>query len=398
VQQANTRIDGIYTWDWRYRVGFDRELSGTILSACKRLPPQQRIVLAATHAWATSFVSLDALIDAVGTGTIDPEAIHTVQPDAVLHLPADLAPWIQSKARQYAARIGSSGMSALENLIEIAATQPYLSKHLDLFSLVFGDELDALLQSAANNVLHDRPAAKTITRDEIIALTEDFGAQLLRSPRTARWITSHGFPHFTTKFVADDGWYGEYWPIDLAADAVDDQLIIYTGEQNRDEHALLSTLSHEVFPGHGLFYKLIKEKNASFIDHGATCLIEGWATWCDWHTFENAYAAHSRSLRIESLKFVRETSPQAIIAAADRLAHFGQLATRREQRLATIFQYPGLSLSYALGALWFERHLDQEHPAAIFDQLTGKPWGDFFSSWSDQDATLSIASDYLSRG
>jgi hypothetical protein len=158
---------------------------------------------------------------------------------------------------------------------------------------------------------------------------------------------------------------------------------VHANEGTLDRDALWATLIHEVFPGHGWFYDFIDRQHPPFVDHGAFCLIEGWATWCDWHIHDEKarrYAEWSRWLRLNGLRTCR-------MPENDAVGHFMSDAdvegsSTPELRMLYHFQYPGLIASYALGALWFESRLPATTPLELLHRICAGPVGDFMSLWA----------------
>jgi len=149
--------------------------------------------------------------------------------------------------------------------------------------------------------------------------------------------------------------------------------------------ALRTTLAHEVL-GHGIFYKIAKDTNPLFFDHGAVSLIEGWATWCEWYASDSPYGGLYRNNRIFSLRNFYEIDPARLVSEISK--NLNRLCYSKDtidNSIINYFQYPGFSYSYTIGALWFEDKFSDnksyEKPYEFFEMLNGGYWGDFFCLW-----------------
>lgn len=339
----------------------------------------------ATLEWGKSFVSLDCLLEALRVEGKD-ELLDQVEPDKILHLPASLSEPLLARI-EHEISYSAATRSRLKDLLVCAVRAPYQPLQRQLFSITFGDTLRLLLDMAQETSPIAPPPLEAVDPHEMGKIANDFQGWACNSPdlQTLRDLVPVPIYHLET--IRADVGYAEYWPAALTGEG-NDRLVLYENQGSLDFSTLLATLVHEVYPGHGFFYNWVARSALPFFDHGALTLIEGWATWCEWHFFRNPYADFTRSTRLRFLKTFDLDDSEQVINSIDLLrAERGALDSRYEQ-LNLFFQYPGYATSYALGALWFERFFTPATIGQFFQAISHKPVGDFFSLWSNRDAIL----------
>jgi|HubBroStandDraft_3_1064219.scaffolds.fasta_scaffold09607_2 hypothetical protein len=373
---------GLYIWDWRFRVGFDVALRNKVATVIGEMPnSREKTILGEILDWASGFVSLDALLEALQVGQANEAILAEIRSAQLLHIPQDLRLAIERKLVTAESILSLSGLDAMRQLLTEAMNAPYKQRDIELFGIVFGDALEGLLEIADCQPAIPRPPVTSLNTVELENIVARFPQYVQSEPELRRITVRAPMPEYDVKFQPSNSGYAEYWPRELA-DTDADQLTINVNCMTKDKDALVSTLLHEVYPGHGLYYELVRTLRPSFVDHGAFGLIEGWATWCDWHAVENSYSAFARAARLRSLRVLRSNTPDAAVAAVnDLLVENGEINTKIE-RLTLEFQYPSFAASYGLGALWFEQHLTRRNFVDFFVGLSARPWGDFFKLWS----------------
>jgi hypothetical protein len=113
-------------------------------------------------------------------------------------------------------------------------------------------------------------------------------------------------------------------------------------------------------------------------------LIEGWATWCEWHYAEPTWGRYLRAMRCYGLRHFDGMDAELIQTdIRNFMAQVGYSVEAAESSIEYFFQYPGFSMAYTLGALWFETQAEKQSIEQIFDLLKQQGlWGDFFRLWS----------------
>lgn len=364
-------------WDWHYRVGFDCPLARRVAEAAKSIErPEERAILQATLEWSRSFISLDRLLTALQDQELPPSAVEDLVPSKLLHLPSCLASSFALRIGRLADRLGSELGRKIEGLLTAALANPYQPRAHLLFEAIFKDGLEPLLRRAAATPLSPHPGFEPLSPDEAKAQVSAFLRQATSDPMFRRTLA---MASLQVRYTTEPSGYGEYWPRVLSPGQEQDLLVLHLNGQSLDRLALDATLYHEIF-GHGSFYAILQTGAPSFTDHGAFILVEGWATAWEWRCSDPAYAAWTRSRRLLHLSHLNATADD-LIAQIDAAIDEEAYSLNREARLIDLFQYPGLSASYAIGGLYFES-AGPDAMKMFGWAMRHRPWGDFMAAWN----------------
>jgi len=192
--------------------------------------------------------------------------------------------------------------------------------------------------------------------DEII----DFGITLMPIDALPR-------PAWSSRQSVETRCFAEYWPSMITGSQ--NELVLGLKLLESDCSDVVGTLVHEI-AGHACFYELASTGYFSFVDHGAICLIEGWATWCEWSSpfADNEYRKKIKRIASKGLDLAGVSNGDD---ARDRIHRLvcasGFNGESFDQALLSFFQYPGYSASYYAGAAWFDIEL-QRNSASSFWQ------------------------------
>jgi hypothetical protein len=223
------------------------------------------------------------------------------------------------------------------------------------------------------------PEDRMINRNDLRITVNSLLELLMDSSHVHALLGDMSIPNF--EIVLNEGpGFAEYWPAELSG-PTSNQLIVFDNPDQLRVGTLQTTLAHEVL-GHGVFYEAESSYAPPFFDNGAMCLIEGWATWCEWNASATPHGEYFRSARLFGLRhFYEEDVDKLLQSIPDDIRKLGYSDAAATSGLMYFFQYPGFSLSYTLGALWFEKTFQSTPPAKFFTSLNGRPWGDFFQAW-----------------
>lgn len=369
----------IKSWDWHYRVGFDSTLSKEIESIAKGLgTTAERHILIEQLEVFSSMVSISALFDALEeTPDRFQELLSGINTQRLLYVPPLLATALKKRIEQLPARQNSE-MTELAGLIDEASTLRHKNYNKDIFSPVFGAELDDLTSSVLEKS-PSTPEDTLIERNDLKRRVNSLLALLLDHRHIQATLGKAPVPNFDVVFKEGSG-FAEYWPAELL-DTESNQLIVYESPDQLRLGTLQTTLAHEVL-GHGVFYEAESRYSLPLFDHGAMCLIEGWATWCEWNASATPHGKYFRSARLYGLRhFYEEDVENLLVNIPNDIRKLGYSEGAVSAGLMYFFQYPGFSLSYTLGALWFEKRFKSSSPIDFLKSLNERPWGDFFKTW-----------------
>jgi hypothetical protein len=369
----------IDTWDWRYRVAFDQPLRSRVEESIRKMShePSRKIMTSLLSTY-TSMLSVSQLVSTCCDEACDRQAaIDAATEKMPLFLPVFLGDIYRSKIES-SEKLSAANKDVLLKIIKTASTAPFCNYHCDIFEPIFGSTLDTLLKNAVTEI--EPPIVDTgISGHDFLKITKEIIRELHETiPSSLKGVAGY-IPDFTIKVVPDFG-FAEYWPTSLSgADA--DELIVYDNPDQLGYQNFRATIAHEVF-GHSSFYSFVNELQPPFFDHGAIAFLEGWATWCEWTTSHRDLAKHLKSARCKSLELFHGTNAEKIQgdirAVTSRLGYSKAVAS---SSIEYYFQYPGMGLSYVLGALWFEHRFSTIEPIEFFKSIQQKPWGDFFALW-----------------
>lgn len=369
----------IDSWDWHYRVGFDQALAGRIKSNAKELKSEmeQRILLQQLDIFS-SMVSISALCD-----TLDEnperfqELLDGVERSRLLHVPSYVAKVLQSRIEQLPERL-EPAKKDLAALLSSATNSPFINYHAEIFEPVFGSELKSLVCKSLSR-LPPAPKDQSIDRHDLKATVDHILKILMAGSHVNTVLGDVIIPNFETILKEGTG-FAEYWPVELSG-STSNQLIVFDNPDQLRVGTLQTTLAHEVL-GHSVFYEAEVSYAPPFFDHGAICLVEGWATWCEWNASATPHGDFSRAARLYGLRHFYENDVDKLRRSISYDIHsLGYSDAIVSSTMMYFFQYPGYSLSYTLGALWFEDRFRDVRPDNFFASLKERPWGDFFQLW-----------------
>lgn len=366
-------------WDWHYRIAFDKNLEHSITSSSLLLDSKERKSLLDVVAVFSSMVSLSALCDAIcETPERANEFLDAIDAQLLLHAPEPIAALLERKIKELQ-KISPSVTSTLLDLLSIAKAKSFRSWHSDIFEPVFGQEEYQTLLTRRQFIPPSNLKDEGIAPVELTNSVKQLLNQLTDPAHIDSVIGRVAAPSFEISIENGSG-FAEYWPTSLSK-APRNRLVVFNNVEQLRLNILKTTLAHEVL-GHGIFYEVEQCTAPPYMDHGAMCLVEGWATWCEWHASATTAGLYSRASRLYGLRWLDQTDSNEICQGiVEDTLKLGYAREAADWALLYFFQYPGFSASYTLGALWFENRFKDILPADFLQTLQSRAWGDFFQSW-----------------
>lgn len=369
----------IDSWDWHYRVGFDQALAKKVKSIANGLEhkAEQYMLLQQLDIFS-SMVSISALCDALEESPERcQELLDGVDASRLLYVPSPLVAVLQDRIEQLPNRLEPE-RKAIADLLFSAVTSRFVNYHTYIFEPIFGNKLNRLTHMSLDK-LPNAPNDKLIDRRDLRVTVSHLLKDLMSGTYVKAQLGDVALPDFEIVLKVGSG-FAEYWPAELLG-STSNKLVVFDNPDQLRFGTLQTTLAHEVL-GHGVFYETESRYAPPFFDHGAMCLVEGWATWCEWNASATPHGEYSRATRLFGLRhFYEENVAELLHSIPHDIRSLGYSDAAATSGLMYFFQYPGFSLSYTLGALWFEKTFQRVRPANFLESLKGRPWGDFFKVW-----------------
>jgi len=366
----------IKEWDWHYRVGFDEELAERVNRELLKAKGDEGSA-AERHEldFYKKLISVDCLINQCINKPVQAEKfLECCTQKSVLYLPLECAEKISNRLRQCQS-ISQNQLKGLQELIARASKAEFVNYSKHLLELALGN---GFLSTAKSHLTGWRdvkqpnhpiwPGGSLESPDLILEKYSKsalaYGKRLLGSEEVED-------PIWKLRFSDEVSCFAEYWPSLITG--VKDELLIGEALVNTDRADVIGTLIHEI-AGHACFYKLASTGYFSFLDHGATCMIEGWATWCEWNSPFSIpeYTFKLRQVAIRNLGLSELGSPSDANAEIKSLmTEIGGSPNLAEQGMINFYQYPGYSMSYFAGAAWFDLKFQEIPPDSYWKSREG---------------------------
>jgi hypothetical protein len=381
-----TAMDGkpqaITEWDWRYRVGFDEELRRHIKELANLCLAEERDVIHELLDYFSQIISIDCLIESILDGRNELLDLDFVSLEkGLLPLPSPCAHLVERKFNLVAKKYPEH-TSGLRSALDTALSVDIVASPLEPLRIVFGDQLDFLIrygQAQSLEVPYPNIANGRILSN-VSSAVQEFLCEVANNEKLIESLGRFTLPQCIIRVEKGPG-FAEYWPWFLNSRHHKNELIIYENSDSLREDQLIPTLNHELFPGHAFFYQQIEHLNPKFIDHGALALVEGWATWAEWHGIHEEFSTQARAFRLRTLPFIKLSQIADSLHITQSLQNEGYSNQTAIDGCLQFFQYPAMGASYTLGALWFENRFMNSSPHEFFRFMKKRNWGDFFRLW-----------------
>lgn len=360
-------------WDWRWRLPFDEALDDEVSLAAHHLRDigdrQHASILIALRAHAHQAASLGGLLSSLGE---EPDAekrselIAAAQDCALNGVPAGVSRALERQITRVAEN--SSERTNLLRLLRSAEPRPWNEPHSAALELVFGESLGAVVafgQRLRRTAGPPLPLGDRLDARDAPRLVEDF-------------VRDHAdlsdlLAEFSTDVVAGRG-FAAYWPREFDG-SVGDRLEIEANADSLRSVPLRQTLAHEL-AGHGVFYEALRRASPAFIDHGGLALVEGWATFAEWHLSSPG----PDGVRLGLLDLLGAGEDEVLERIPQLVRAQGYSAQQVDDALVSWTQLPAFQASYLLGGLWFsERAATFAEGLELLAEILAQPVGDFLS-------------------
>lgn len=365
----------IKEWDWHYRVGFDQELAERVNHVLIKAKGSESSVQERNELdFYQQLISVDCLVNqCIEQPSRADEFLQGCARKSVLHLPRECVEKVSDRLGQ--CQLSQLQIKGLQDLIVQAQRAEFFNYSKHLLELALGDGFLSIAKGylagwrdaeLPNRSIEpgESPQSLSLVMDKYVKAALLYGKAVLGSAEMED-------PVWKTRFSDEISCFAEYWPSLITG--VEDELVIGQALGNAGRADVIGSLIHEI-AGHACFYQLASTGYFSFLDHGATCIIEGWATWCEWNSplSTPGYTSRLKLVAARNLGLAEFASPSDVNAEISRLmAAFGSGSSVVEQGLINFYQYPGYAISYFAGATWFELKFQDVAPDSFWKSRKG---------------------------
>lgn len=373
-------------WDWKYRLFFDDSVKEALNQWKRKLSCDETKVYEDVEDFYLSFYSFGILWDLI-VENLDKSDYFIEKAiknkTMIIKTPKCLIKYYRGKIRDSFGRTKKA--ERLIGLLNFSENGKEISsEYWNLIRKLFGKTYKNIISHfSAKDFDH---TMKTLPKQKIITgnCEEMFHAiygSISGDPKMQEMFGVSAIQDFGTQIIDGTG-YGEWWDREIS-DTGEDELVLYTNDNQVKSEDYKYTIIHETYPGHGHFYNYVRAEN-DCMDHGAMGLIEGWATFCEWNTYPSKYVD---AIKHNAKVFLWESFNLSLDSFADSIVERNKKKKKPLRKyvnnLIYATQYIGYIESYYLGALWLELLFkDGKHtPKSFLDMLSKTNKGEFFRLW-----------------
>jgi len=389
-----TKPYDIMTWDWRYKIGLQPSLKQTIRDKINILPKKQKELYQDLIFYFNQYISLHSILEKLHSPT---EKQWDQLNFPTISLTKGKLLWIPPLIQEPIERLMNEIIvvnpqfeDILRELFDHGVHAGKVPDYKQQFSIIFGHYFPKVIDHANNLAPFSYQTPKQmIDEQDILPFAEKTLDEIIHNETINQAYGTFNIENYETTIKKNIGGFAEFWPREIN-DNNTDELVLIINENSLNYADLELTLYHEVYPGHGHFYEWARNKRSfPFFDHGANALIEGWATYVEWHTVNNEYARYLRANAKRNLELLKaNTSKQSVNEKLETLYNDSRRSnTENQAKYSLIYfsQYPGFLESYYLGAYWLDYKItagDFSAPKDFLQHLVDQgAWGDFFKLW-----------------
>lgn len=372
-------------WDWKYRVFFEKETRVSLEKYINRLTLEEKDVYVKIRDFFLSFYSISLLLDAIERDMKkETEYIRYAyeNKDKLIYTPRIIIELLKK-------RINSNSFTQKDNLLELLMISQTLNPCLTndhYYEMLYGKALQDINNKYVDKefMLMAIEHGKKIKTENI---EKDFDGMYNQFKNNTLLQSEFGVSKVKDSFITEvtnGKGYAEWWDRGLTNSECD-KLILYKNPDSLNVNDLFYTILHEVYPGHGHFYNIVAHNEKYSFDHGAMSLIEGWATYVEWHSVVSDYVTQIKN---NALIFLQESKIPNLDIRLDRIYQrkINQHFTKANALQTVIYesQYRGYLESYYMGALWIEYFINVNNmtPKDFLLFLTDRNVGDLYSIWN----------------
>jgi len=372
-------------WDWKYRIFFEIDTRNQLDKFIYELSYDEVSVYERIRNFFLSFYSISLLLDAIERDMKkETEYIRYAyeNKDKLIYTPRIIIELLKK-------RINSNSFTQKDNLLELLMISQTLNPCLTndhYYEMLYGKALQDINNKYVDKefmlmaIEHGKKIKTENIMNDYLRIFNGFINNSLLQEKFGVSMVNNNF----AIEVENGNGFAEWWDRGLT-NTQSDKLVIHKNLDSLNSNDFSYTILHEVYPGHGHFYNMVAHNEKMSFDHGAMSLIEGWATYVEWHSVVSDYVTQIKN---NALIFLQESKIPNLDIRLDRIYQrkINQHFTKANALQTVIYesQYRGYLESYYMGALWIEYFINVNNmtPKDFLLFLTDRNVGDLYSIWN----------------
>lgn len=349
-------------WNWRFRIFFDEELLAEVNDFLEQLEPAEKKIYSEIVKFYTGFYSVQILLDNISE---QPERSAEYIEEAlrdrkkIIYLPDSLYEYYHKKITDI--HLPDDLKNKLYRILESAKNANSIyEEYLELCKIVYGPSFEKMLEVARREGDKTVAVPRSVSvKNEIREVYEELYSKHTQNAELVEKFGESKLSDFEVSVMPGQA-FAEWWDEEIAPQGKD-LLVLYQNEDSQYYNDLKYTIYHETYPGHGQFYRTLSDRRSHMFDHGAISIVEGWATYAEWHSEDSDYI---RAVRKNALYFLSLLSTQNFKSVDELLIQNklkqGYSMDAALQSVVNATQSIGFAESYYYGALWLELFLEEK--------------------------------------
>ncbi|HAJ77778.1 MAG TPA: hypothetical protein DCO89_01755 [Clostridiales bacterium] len=263
-------------WFWPWQIYFDEDIKSDVINFTKQLTIREQKKYEFMIDFFSDFFTFQMLIDYITEHPDKKEAaIQKAKKDItkVTNIPNSMRNDFVDIISKQPKEIQNDLLFILDSAIKSKNSVNYKKYYKKIFGAKLFDEI---VKNVNNYTFKSSLKFDSAKKENVQTIHKNFIDYINLEKFRNKWQGI--IPNYSTKLKNGMG-YGEYWDEYFFDEYKNNTLVLFNNDYVTDND-ILYTLFHEVYPGHGNFFEIIKQ-NKNNIDLGASLLIEGWATFCE---------------------------------------------------------------------------------------------------------------------
>ena len=275
-------------WFWPWQIFFNKEIKDDVVIFANKLTKKEQELYKFLLEFFDGFYTFKMLIDYLNEY---PQFAKVAIEKAIKNINKLVNVPISAKD-EYVKLINKQSKELrpqLRDILKHALNSKNRVDYEKYYSTLLGKKLYGDIYKVINNYKIKNVDFNQTREKNVYELHDFYSKHISNKSFQKKW--EGALPNYSIKIKKGNG-YGEYWDSYFFDEYSKNTLVLFKNERVYDDDVIY-TLFHELYPGHGNFFEIIKKKKKN-VDLGASLLIEGWATFCELsiglnHNYEQYY-------------------------------------------------------------------------------------------------------------